>query len=774
MLDSLSSNLFQAVVSSFDNGTYNIIVEPMGPGLPPIMQGVPLMQVYASSLGFRECNPYPAGASVLCYYAGPARCYILGIIPQHDTGNFGFFNRAALKTADGNFDTQNSTGYAKSSAKQATHNQSRPTDITEGEQAWANDFGIMLGLFQQFASLKGSELAQIQCFLLDDLVRIISHNFQHWTALGEYNIWHDGKGIQAEFGATHLSTESIGVASIKEKDGKPVFAEDGDKPTPDDAKDYYKFVDDERLKAIERLKLFMGKLGDFLHVFMVKPDDTAKRDLSGETKGNFDLGLADLHLGLDGRISLRTASAFSVEKSNWIMVPNRVRTPEDPKGDDASELTYDKKDPFKFDNQFKYRENPTMYFLQMRDCVTYLQNSYNYKHFLKHEKDFNLSKSPDSKESKLEEVTDIDPYTKVNFADYVLRHSGFYLMDNGGWMLKDAWGSALVSEGGNIYVQPAKDLIQQPLRHNVLKAGGSIALNANKHVDISSTEEGLRVKTKKVQHYFAKDGGLIFQTDSRSVQAPSPASKAYEDFGGILFIAKDSSIFNNAKSVVVDAENVSIAAEKILGLYSDQLMFVESKQNCYLLADSNIYLSGKKGTAVISDSNVSVAGNEQTSIGKIGTRIGMVPSPNSLPASLDGVIPVSVFTQIVDTVKTAIIAADKQITSPFGDTAKYKTVKFRFLDSDTYGLVDEEDFLPMTIAQQEDQAFSFLNLTQWDETEESGTLPFPGKAKFENYYVTGELKNLIKKGQDSTSKGVDALEFEAKLEKKSLKEYKIL
>lgn len=774
MSDSLSSNFFQAIVSSFDNGTYNIIVEPLDTGYPPIMQGVPLMQVYASSLGFKECNPYPAGAVVLCYNAGPNKCYILGIIPQHDSGNFGFFNRANLKTADGNFDQQNSTGYSKSSAKLATYNQGRPTDITEGEQAWANDFGVMLGLFQQFASLKGSELAQIQCFLLDDLVRIISHNFQHWTALGEYNIWHDGKGIQAEFGATHLSTESLGTASIKEKDGKPVFAEDGDKPKPDDSKDYYKFVDDERSKAIERLKMFMGKLGDFLHVFMVKPDDTAKRDLSGEVKGNFDLGLADFHLGLDGRISIRTASAFSIEKSNWIMVPHRVRTPEDPKGDDASELTYDKKDPFKFDNQFKYRENPTMYFLQMRDCVTYLQNKYNYKHFLKHEKDFKASKDPESKESKLEEVTDVDPYSEVKFADYVLRNSGLFMMDNGGWMLKDAWGSAIVSEGGNIYLQPAKDLITQPLRHSILKAGGSVAINANKHIDLSSTEEGLRVKTKKVQHYFAKDGGLIFQTDAKFVQSPTPEAEAYDDFGGILFIAKESSIFSRAKNVVLDAENVFISTEKMLGILSDQHIFVEAKENCFLLADSNMYINGTKGSALISDANVSVAGNSQTAIGKIGARISMIPSPGSLPASLDGVVPVSVYTQIFDAIKTANVEMEKQITRPFDSVSEYTKVKFRFLKSDNYDLKDNEDYLPMTIAQQEDQTFGFLNLKVWDEKEEEGTLPFPGKDKFEDFYVTGELKNLVKKGQDSKSKPVDALEFEAKLEKKSLRQYKIL
>lgn len=347
-------------------------------------------------------------------------------------------------------------------------------------------------------------------------------------------------------------------------------------------------------------------------------------------------------------------------------------------------------------------------------------------------------------------------------------------MDNGGWMMKDAWGSAIVSEGGNIYLQPAKDLIAQPLRHTVVKSGGSVAINANKHIDLSSTEEGLRIKTKKVQHYFAKDGGMLFQTDSSSTQAPSPESEAYEDFGGILFLAKDSSIFSKAKNTVVTAENTYIVAEKVLGLESDQNIFLEAKQNAYLMADTNIYLYGDTGATVLSNSNVSVAGNEQTAIGKLGTRIAMVPSPGSLPASLDGVIAVSALTQIIDTIKTANEEIKKATSSPFDSNAEYEKIKFRFLSSDIYDLTDEEDFIPMTIAQQEDASFSFLNLTPWKEEEESGTLPFPGKDKFETYYVTSELKNLVKKQEDSVSKGVDALEFEAKLEKKSLNEYKIL
>lgn len=770
-MDGLSSDFFIGIVSSSDAGTYNVNVEPFNSTCAGIMQGIPLMSVFTSTVGFRECPQYAIGTTIFCYRIDSTRCYIIGVIPEADAANFKFYSRAALKTADGNFDEQNTTGYGKHSTKLLTHNQGRPTDLVEGEYALHNDFGVLLGLFQQLASLKGSELAQVQCYALDDLVRIVSHNFQHWSALGEFNIWHDGKGINAEFGATHLAPESMGSPAVTSADGKPVFSQEGT-ASKDDSTDYYKIDEDERIKAISRMKVFLGRLGDFVHLFLSRPDPDAVRSLAGEIKGNFDKGLFDMHVSTDGRLSVRTVTGMSFEKTNWIRVPERVRVPEDPKGDDGATIEYPEKDPFEFDNSYKYQDNPAGYFLQMRDCVAYLQDLYNYKNFAAHEKDFKLSKSSKDQETDLNSIDQVDDKTKVKFQDYTLRKSGIYFMDNGGLMFVDAWNSAIVMEGGNIYFQPAKDFVSQPLRNHIVKAGQFATICAKKDIDMSSTEEGFRLKTEKVQHFYSHKEGLLFQSGATSSTEPKPEDEAYKSFGGIIFDAKDSGVYTYGKKIFDRATDTALYKAKNLNLHAEETSKFVTEKDLFLLSGGTLHGEAKSSLRFVTKETAMFGGTAATMLGEKGKIIAMVPHKGSLPAVLDGVLECSEIAVVKDRLQDSF--GQKQM-APFDEDSKFEKIKFRFLKSDDYNLEEKEDFIPMTIAQQSDQAFSFLNLKEWTEKEVEGTLPYPGKDKFNSFYVTAELNNLQDNGNDTESKAADSLQSKGgTLSGSSLNSYKVL
>ena len=774
-----NSRFFVGTISSSDAGTYNIQIDAGGATHGALVQGYPLLQVFATTLGFKECPQYPTGARVLCYNIDGLSCYIFGIIPSSDLGNHGFFSRVSLGTEDSNSQDAdcNTLGYKSEAAKLVTMNAQRPTDVVEGEYVISNELGVLIGLLQELAVLKGSELAQVQCFMLDDLVRLISHNFSHWTSMGEVNIWHDGKAIIAEYGATHLSRESMGVPQTTDK-AEPMFEEEvGTKAN--DTKDYYKIKEDQRIKAVERLKMFVGRLGDFLHLFLVRPDDEAKRNLSGTMDGMFERGLADVHVSTEGRISVRTITSIAVEKTNWIKVPLRVRTPEDPKGDEVDDIEFEDKKPFEWDNQVKVAENPIGYFLQLRDCLAYVQDKYAYLNFDKYKKDFMMSKSSSDKEKSLGDCKNIDPNTEYEFSDYKLRHSGFYLMDNGGIMFKDAWGSAIVMEGGDIYLQPARDLVSQPLRHDITKAGHSVSVAAKKHIDISSTEEGFRLKTKKVQHFFAKDEGIILQTDTTGQSAPTPAEEAYDTFGGILFKAKDAGVFTYGKKIYDFASEASLykAKDKLMLESEDGNIWVIPEKNLYMMPTGDLIATPEGNLQLITSGNAMLGGAGQTSIGQQGQQLGMVPHPGSLPAILDGILPLDTIISGINTARSALDDTMESMMSPFTESSKFDDVKFRWLSSDKYNLTAREDHIPQTIAQQDDKAFSFLSLKEWTEVEVESTLPFPGKDKFEQYYMTYELKNLKTSSNDPKdyeSKDYDALTEQAgTITFESLNNYKV-
>lgn len=778
-----SPKFFLGQISRFDPATHLVHVDPHtshDSGQTGLMQGIPLVSIFATTLGFKESITYPVGAQVLCMDASGGLCYIIGMLPDHDHGDVSYWSRACLQTEDTNSQDAdcNTKGYRKDVANMVLMNNYRPTDVTEGEYVVSNELGVLIGLFQQLAVLKGSELAQVQCFLLDDLVRLISHNFSHWTSMGEVNIWHDGKTITAEYGATHLSRESMGIPQTTDK-SEPMFQEDG-KGSVDDSSDYYKIKEDERAKAIERLKMFVGRLGDFLHIYLCRPDDQAKRALNGEAGGDFDRGLFDVHVGTDGRVAVRTVTGLSIEKTSWIRVPLRVRTPEDPKGDEVADINFDDKTPFEWDNTYKVKENPIGYFLQLRDCLAYTQDRYAYLNFDKYKKDFQFSKDPSDKEKSLASCEDIDPNTKVNFGDYQLRHAGIYLMDNGGITIRDAWGSAIVMEGGNIYQQPVKDLIEQPLRHAITKAGHSIQQSAKKHIDISSTEEGFRLKTNKVQHFYSKEQGLIFQTDSTSKSAPTPNGEAYDTFGGILFHAKDSGIFSFA-SIIFDHSSTSSlykATESLTMEAEDGDMWLIPDQSLYLMPKESAIMTTNGSIMIASEGTAMFGGGGSTMLGNVGQIVGMVPHPGSaFPAIMDGLVPVSALTSGFASARSLQDDIVQQLMNPFDTEDKFTDIKFRFLASDKFGLEEDEDFIPMTLGQQDDESFGFLNLVEWTEEEVESTLPFPGKDKFENYYLKSDTLQNVKKsneGDDYESKSFESIQSTgAKLSKGSLNSYKV-
>jgi len=666
----------------------------------------------------------------------------------------------------------------------------RPGDVVDGEYVMSNEFGVLLGLYQEMANLKASELAQIQCFLLDDLVRIISHNYQHYTVLGEYNIYHDGRRIMAEFGATHKPSESYGVAAVAgEGEDKKIF-EEGQEHKVDDSKDFYEFPDkvDERVKAVERFKVFLGSVGDFVHMFLVRPDPTELRVNDPETEiTNPDLGLADVHLGTDGGIHVRSVKEIFIEKTNWIRVPLRKAAPDDPGGDDARKLDYKFKEGFEFNNNaLRYKDNPLLYGLQIRDYVAYVNEKLNYQNFKSHEKDFYVNDKLDD-ETNLKNVGTVDAETPLNQSQYSLRTAGIYLMPNGGITIRDAWNSAIIMEGGNVYIQPAKDLIAQPLRNNIVKAGGHINMACKKSIDFSSSEEGVRMKSSKSQYFYSDTGGLIFEAKGEVDTAgiPEPQKEAVEYVGGIVlksklgiysYAEKDILLYAKSQLLLQSIGTVDVVANTTATIYGKQALQVYSD------GSANIYSSGS--VSILSDSGCMLAGANYTALGQKDQNLALGYSKDSpFVDILQGAIEVSEMTKWLQEAKES--RKDVLDKTTFQDEQAFDNLQFKFLATAKYGIpyytdpslrkIPLEDAFPATLAQQDDLLSEVYSLQPWEETPVNDTHPYPGADLFEYfYYSVEEPANLEKNGlgKDLSNKA-DSAKKPGKLKLESLNKYTI-
>lgn len=774
--------IFTAVVISSSSGSRAVTISPEGynhtdaGSLGMQQQAVVASALVSNFLGFKDCSLPQPGTRVLCATAATT-CYIIGILPSSSLAVDALPSRAMLGAKNALADGANRVGHRDRTT--VIHDGRMPTDVVDGEYVVANELGVLLGLYQEMASLKASELAQIQCFLFDDLVRIISHNYQHFTSMGEYNIYNDGKRLMSEFGATHIPAEAYGRPAVEGDGSEPVF-KDISNHSVDDKSDFYDFSVDERLKAVERFKLFLGSVGDFLHLFVVRPDPKEIR-IQGKDATSPDTGLSDIHLGIDGGIHVRSVKEIFLEKTNWIRVPARIAAPDDPEGDDANSLDYEKKKPFKFNEDYKFKENPMFQALQLRDYVAYVNEKLNYQNFKKHEKDFTVNDDI-SQEKALNEIKELDKESSLNQESYKLNTAGVYLMPNGGITIRDAWNSAIVMEGGNIYLQPAKDLVSQPLRSNIVKAGGNINMTCRGHIDLSSTLEGIRVKSAKSQYYYSDKSGIILEAngvaDTRGQPTPSPddPAQAIDYIGGIVIKSK-LGIYNYAAKDIVNYAKKKLILQSLntMDVISDENMTIYSKKSMFRFADDRVLDYGKKSAIYVTEGFAEFSGAKATLLGQQDQPLGVMYDEDSM--FVDVLKGVGVVSKIVDSISGAKDAKKESVinATTFNKPEYFDDLRFAFLDSTDYHITGETDSLPSTMAQQDAELTKLYSLEAWAEPEVNGTKPYPGKDLFENFYLFADKPVNLKENKigKSYSNKADSEETPNELQLKSLEEYKV-
>lgn len=761
-----NGRLFYGTVVSADPTTYNILVAPQGNDGTQKMQARMLSSMLCFAIGFKLSYIPTVGTAVFCYATSLSECLILGMVPTNDVGSTPpFSQRTIVGAGDGLRHAVHTQNYGKDLQHTITQNLGRPTDMLHGELAISNDFGVLLGLFQQLAVLKGSELSQIQCFLLDDLVRIISHNFQHFHGMGSHSISHDGTSLQLEGGLTHDPKEAMGIPQRESENALPTLKHVG-MADVDDTDNFYQPVDGERLEAVERLKYFVGRLGDFVNIMLVAPG--AKRRLMDGTEPSDpqdrDKGLLQIKASLDGLFVVRSVKGVVIEKTNWIRVPQRIRTPEDPEGDDGAKLEPPSADAFVFDNSYVAADQPFLYYLQLRDYLSYLVDGVGYRNFKQRAKDFHVNDDYTA-EPGLNEITYVDPVTKTA---YLKKTSSLVLMPNGGVSIRDAWGSGLNMEGGNIYIQPAKDLVLQPMRNLVGKIGGNLSLASRYDIGLSSTEGGVQTRSKKVQYSYSKEGGIVLHTDAEVVGnpgfLPDDASEPIGYCSGIVFKSADGGIFANAKYHYANYTESSLIDSKQNHLLSTNQLVLRSEKVLELLGDTTL-VQGVNRVNIYSEKSALMIGREQTLVGKFEQKIGFV-RPGT--AYVEGLIKDDETTAFFDKMDQLIGQYQdikrEEIVPAYTQQDAFSGLLFKWPNSEVYGLAPGDATFPQTLAQQEDTDFGIHQFVAWTEVSDNETYPFPGADLAESFVsnqtsnlelVNGEVVNLT---GDHTVDNTDALD----------------
>lgn len=726
-----NNEFFFGTVLASDAGTYTVQVATNSNYLPALMSGIVLGSVMASMIGMKACVLPQPSARVFCYKMDAVSCLILGVVPPSETTDLAqsFHARTVIGAGDGKSCENNIQGYADGSgiSKVAVSNVNRPTDIVDGEYALANEFGVLLGMFQHFAVLKASELAQIQAFIFDDLVRIVSHNFEHFTCMGGSKVFQDGRDLTHEINLTHDASEAMGNPSLKtDSPDVPTINLNGES-TPDDTKDFFE-LKNERLTQIDRLRGFVGALGDFIHLILSKPAEGQQRALDGKDIATFDRGLASVKLGLDGSMTLRSLGGISLEKTNWIRVPHRVKAAEEKEVQGPTQNTPKN---FTFDSSRMVRNIPFLHFLQLRDYLAFSIEGETYRKFTESSK-FHVNNDP-SKETPVGEATPIAP---DRTGSYYPSTSGFYNMPNGGITIRDAWGSSIVMEGGNIYIQPSKDLIFQPLRNMVAKVGQKVTIASQSDIDLSSTSGGFRLKTDTAQYLYSAKSGIVVHSDADAPSEYYPKEGVVTNIGGILLHAPNAGIATHAAhSLFKTDENCVIKSNMCMIDASDRVL-LRSDNGFDVFTTGDMLISAGKNLVGFTEGTAIFVGLQNTALGVEKQNIavgGFGP--------VQGLFEATAFDEWKAKMRDLATGDFQRFSFGYREDTAFDALQFRFLPSQAYGINEMEDVIPQTLAQQEDAALSTLSLTKWEEKPVNDTYPYPG-AELTNMYATAELSNL--------------------------------
>ena len=438
--------------------------------------------IVSGLLGFKTSYLPPAKTRVSFYYTGQQYSFILGSY----SGTMPMLNLDTAATdynGDRAGDQKTHTTQQSDSTRTAAA-QAPPIDMVEGEIDISNLMGVGITLLRHMASIQASDLARVECLLLDDIVRIISQNYRHHSSFGDFKISNDGGKLNVQWDGSSLDHEAWGVENPG--DAKAKLENHNDHVNMTDNVDGY--TDDGRW----RFSQYLGWLGDFINVFVTDPVDALGRLAADQLRS----GKARVHINNDGAVLIQSVADIVLEKVVRIPVPIRLRREEDPKGNRSDDSLR---------NQDQLAQwNPTgslfeMAF-QLREYSRWLGNMHSLARFRQMDRDFKVPTEKETPEPKLmsaeQDKLNVNKVGNEQVNNWRFGYACYRIYRDGSVQHVDAYGNSYTSTQTGIQISTTQDLLLQAAGSINIVAGRDINLLAKKNVGITAIEERIRLKAE--------------------------------------------------------------------------------------------------------------------------------------------------------------------------------------------------------------------------------------------------------------------------------------
>ena len=504
-------------------------------------------------------------------------------------------------------------------------------DAIPGDKVFLNDFNCAMGVLRIMALLKGSELAKIEAYCLDDLLRIVGHNLQEFTSAGERRVAADFDRVSDETVASETLHESLGA-----KDKGEDIAKDNGKASirtdPDMAKLEPK---QDRPTGRWRFRSLKGYFGGFLQRFILRPNQAPGS--MANPSGTPDAGMFHEYLGASGEHFTRSIVGGGIIKGLQIAVPKRQYNQEDPEGD--AQVTESPVEDFQFSND---PGTPMGIGCQVRDYLAWLFNKRATSRLVDYKKDWDVpdeSKCPapgsapsvpglgsffrefPKEEDAMGAFSDYVDESGVRGKKFRVGESFFLLLEDGSAMVKDSWGSVYEMRGGHIIQTASKDIIRIAGGSIIDLAGDDYIVKAYKSMDFSTTKKQIRMKAGSDVYVHANNGGIQFTAPNESSislkdgEQGSVSGIVFKTAAGIEFRA-DSAFFNLDSQFSMrgaqDGSGITVVEEISTKLTKmDGSHVIKTGDDYIMLSNGAVYCSQnvQSNGSVYASKNVQADGN---------------------------------------------------------------------------------------------------------------------------------------------------------------------
>jgi hypothetical protein len=414
-----------------------------------------------------------------------------------------------------------------------------PNDLLEGEFAISNNFGVAIQFLTTLIKMQASERAKIEASLMDDMVRIVSETFKHYSSFGDFQIYNDGR-LNVRFDGSSYEFESFGkennTDTLVNVDNKQVEFEKTYNET-----------------GRWRFSEYIGFLGDFIHTFVTEPNET----LAAIAAEAIRPGKARMQMHSDGTILMQSVADIAIERVCRVVSPTEIKRQDDPEGNKKNEFDKLNKEYLKIWSYGKDMSKAHYASYQLRQYARWLSCFHSFARFHQLDKDWSIPKETEFEHSWTNQEKDVEQANAGQDTLYDV-YATFRIMRDGSILVMDGFNSAISMVRGNIQMSAVRHIEIDAAGDIRINAGQNLYIKARRNIEISAIAGGLTLKARAWWKALCEWGTVWIKSDAVDPAKESPPSPEDQDpepevHGAAIFLdaAKGQTLIQSERRATV-------------------------------------------------------------------------------------------------------------------------------------------------------------------------------------------------------------------------------